>query len=319
MDISSFISEDVGSVAAAGAALLAIPGVIVAGAIQGKRALQGAQAQAEAALQAAQEQAAKALEAAQAQAQATLETGRFQAQATLEGVREMSREAHAQWQRDRCQEIWAAFVAELDLLKAKEKATSNRPEVAGLLKAYATVELMSPPIVLEKASQVRDKAMEVDRMLIALRIQDRFADHLERAKGRLESDKARGANIADSPGGLAEAVLGPDGEDMVETPGSEEEDEEMRERWERSIAARAALGALAAVERAQDDPDAGEQARQALIAAHFEEPYAEVLVSAAQVDHGEQRRRLAAKKAEMARLRDVFVEEVRKELNALGG
>ncbi|MFJ6785635.1 hypothetical protein [Streptomyces yangpuensis] len=200
--------------------MLAIPGVILAGAIQGKRALHGAQAQAQAALRAAQEQAAKSLEAAQAQAQATLETGRLQAQATLEGVREVSREAHAQWQRDRCQEIWAAFVAELDLLEAKEEATSNESEVADLLKAYAMVELMSPPVVLQKASRARDKAMEVDLMLFTLRMQARDAEQLEQAKQRLRSDVAQGSGIAETRGLLAELVPGPDGDNMLESPGS---------------------------------------------------------------------------------------------------
>ncbi|MGW7452983.1 hypothetical protein [Streptomyces sp. NPDC054787] len=303
---------------AAGAALLAIPGVILAGAIQGKRALQGAQAQAAAALRAAQEQASKALEAAQAQAQATLETGRLQAQATLAGVREMSREAHAQWQRDRCQEIWAAFVAELDLLKAKTQATSNESEVADLLKAYAMVELMSPPVVLEKASQARDKAIEVDLMLFALRVQARDADRLNRAKQRLRSDVAQGSDIAETRGQLAERVTGWDGEDMVASPGSPEEYEEMRERFEKSNAARNALEALAAVERAQADQDARERARQALIAAGFGETPAGSLVSVAQVDRDAHQQMLAADKTELTRLRNAFVEEVRKELDALG-
>ncbi|MFE3584136.1 hypothetical protein [Streptomyces vinaceus] len=318
MDISSFISEDFGSVLGAGAALLGIPGVILAGAIQGKRALQGAQAQAEAALRAAQEQAAKALEAAQAQAQATLETGQLQAQATLEGVREMSREAHAQWQRDRCQEIWAAFVAELDLLEAKKQATSNESEVADLLKAYAMVELMSPPVVLDKASQARNQATVVDLMLFTLRMQARDAERLERAKQRLRSDLTRGANIADTRGRLAELVTGPDGEDLVESPGSPEEYEDMRERFDRSRAARDALEALAAAERTPDDLDAGGRARQALLAAGFAELEAGSLVGAAQLDRGEQQQFLAADRRELARLRDAFVEEARKELDALG-
>ncbi|GLW03590.1 hypothetical protein [Streptomyces lavendulae] len=317
MDISSFISEDFGSVVAGGAALLAIPGVIVAGAIQGKRALQGAQAQAEAALRAAHEQAAKALEAAQAQAQATLETGRLQAQATLEGVREMSREAHAQW-RDRCEDIRAAFVAELDLLKAKEQATSHESEMADLLKAYAMVELMSPPVVLEQGSRARNKAIEVDLMLFTLRMQARDMEQLELAKQRLRSDVTQGSGIADTRGLLAELVPGPDGDDMVDSPGSPEEYEDMRERFERCRAASDALEALAAVERAQGVQDAGERARQTLLAAGFRETQASSLVFTAQLDRDEQQQILAADKRELTRLRNVFVKEARKELDALG-
>ncbi|MER6213614.1 hypothetical protein ABT213_06095 [Streptomyces sp. NPDC001674] len=329
-DLGRFISQDFGSVLAGGAALLAIPGVIVAGAIQGNKALKGAQAQADAALRAAAAQADKALEAAHAQAQAalqaaqeqavaTLETGRRQADASLAGIREMSREAHAQWQRDRCQEVWAEYVKELDLLLPKSRATEQESQAVDLLRAYAMVELLSPPNVLRDAREAKDGALDFGAAL--------YDEHLHREnllKLRDEKRRLRGM-IADaallsrnSRGQLVQQVqISADEWDFV-APDSREEFEEMSVRFEQGDIARAALEALAEAERTPGDRDVQERVRQALCDAGLMDRYAAILARTAGCDREAQRELLTQKRSALHELRDAFVETARRELDALG-
>lgn len=328
--LSTFISEDFGSVAAAGAAFLAVPGVIIAGAIQGNRALKGALAQADAARHAAQMQADKALEAARAQAQAalqaaqgqaeaTLETGRQQADATLASIREMSREAHAQWQRDRCQEIWAEYVKELDLLLARDTATDVESEARELRKAYAMVELMSPAGVLAKAYGAMDEALVFGLTLFVAHQHARDRSQLYEAERLLRSTVRGSAAIREEAGGrIAEVITFPDGNEHVISASSQGEADEMWDRLHRGVAGRAALDALATARQAREDGEVRESARQALISAGFGELEAGSLVSTVQRDADGERQILERDRCTLQDARDAFVLEARRELDALG-
>ncbi|MFI5638300.1 hypothetical protein ACIA8H_12885 [Streptomyces goshikiensis] len=327
-DLSTFISQEFGSVVAAGAALLAIPGVIVAGAIQGRRALQGAEAQAKAALEAAKEQARaalqaadaqanKALEAAQEQARATIEAGRQQVEATLAGIRETSREAHAQWQRDRCQEVWADYVKELDVLLAKDQGPAEESETEGVLKAFAMVELISPAGVLGAANTAREDAQRYGLNLFLSHQNDRSVVNLWEAQRQLRSTVEDGANIVLNDGMTMEYVDEPTGT-VTLTAASHEADVDMRTRHRRGLAARAALDALDAAERDREVEAAGEHARQALLDAGFSAWDASALATTVQRDHGEVQRLLEAERVRLSVSRDAFVEEARRELDALG-
>ncbi|MFG2984938.1 hypothetical protein ACGFYQ_27390 [Streptomyces sp. NPDC048258] len=307
-DLSTFISQDFGSVASAVVALLAIPGVVIAGHIQGSKALKGAQAQAE-----------KALEAAQAQAAATLETGRLQAQAAVASARELSREAHAQWQRDRCQEVWAEYVKELDVLLPKVEANNQEARSDELLKAYAMVELMSPPSVLAKAREVKDGALDFTTALYMEHLERENYIRLARARGQLGDVVDAGARISRSPNGsLAEQIqIGPDDWD-VRGPESQEDFEDMSERFERGEIARAAVEALDEAEQAVGDDMAERRARQALVIAGVDEAEAELLAHSAGLDRGGQVELLGQRRIALGVLRDSFVEAARMELDALG-
>ncbi|MFE2560627.1 hypothetical protein ACFXGT_32365 [Streptomyces sp. NPDC059352] len=59
-DIGTFIRQDFGSVIAGGAAVLAIPGVILAGHIQGKKTRRAGEARVRAVLEAAREEQSSA-------------------------------------------------------------------------------------------------------------------------------------------------------------------------------------------------------------------------------------------------------------------
>lgn len=77
-------------------------------------------------------------QAGEAQAKAALEAAKEQAhlsyRAALDSAKEVSRENHAQWQRDRCQEVWADYVKELDLLLPKVEANDQEARSEDLLK-----------------------------------------------------------------------------------------------------------------------------------------------------------------------------------------
>ncbi|MFF3085625.1 hypothetical protein ACFVRB_11310 [Streptomyces nojiriensis] len=306
--LSTFISQDFGAVASAVVALLAIPGVIVAGHIQGSKALKGAQAQAE-----------KALEAAQAQAAATLETGRLQAQAALASARELSKETHAQWQRDRCQEVWAEYVKELDLLLPKTEARDQEARSEDLLKAYAMVELMSPPDVLAKAREAKDGALDFTTGLYVEHLERENCISLARARRRLGDAVAAASRLSRSPSGsfVEQVQISADDWDYV-GPASEDELEEMSTRFERGESARAALEALDAAEQALGDQAAEDRARRALLVAGVSEPEAASLARTACLDREAQVERLGHKRIALSGLRDIFVEAARMELDALG-
>ncbi|MEU9236130.1 hypothetical protein [Streptomyces subrutilus] len=228
-DLSTFISQDCGSVAQAIVALLAIPGVILAGHIQGSKALKGAQAQAE-----------KALEAAQEQAAATLETGRLQAQAAVATARKLTRETHAQWQRDRCQEVWAEFVKELDLLLPKAEANDLEARAEDLLKAYAMVELISPPGVLAKAHETKDGALDFAMALHGEYQERRGCITLAQERQRLRHAVAAASRLSrNTGGGVMEQVQISADEWEYQGPDSRDDFDEMWDRFERGNAARA--------------------------------------------------------------------------------
>ncbi|MER5809913.1 hypothetical protein ABT143_17290 [Streptomyces sp. NPDC002033] len=306
-NLSTFITQDFGSVASAVVALLAIPGVIIAGHIQGSKALRGAQAQAE-----------KALEAAQAQAAATLETGRLQSQAALASARELSRETHAQWQRGRCQEVWAEFVKELDILLPKTEADDQEALTESLLKAYAMVELMSPPGVLARAYESKNEALVFAR---ALNVEHRALSdcvRLAHARERLGEAVAAASGISEEGGRLAEVVqVGPDDWDAV-GPQSQWEYEEMSSRFEEGRKARAALDALDEAGQAPGDQEVQGRARQVLAAAGVNGSEASFLVRTACLDREAQRQALAGGRTALRGLRDVFVDAARMELDMLG-
>lgn len=294
--------------ASAVVALLAIPGVILAGHIQGSKALQGAQAQAEMALEAAREQAA-----------ATLETGRLQAQAALASARELSREAHAQWQRDRCQEAWAEFVKELDLLLSKIQINDEEARIENLLKAYALVELMSAPSVPAKAHEAKNVAVDFATALHQRHMHVRNDLDLRRTKRELRATVRAAARLFRAPGdSFIEEVRDGTGEWSPEQPESEDEFLEMAARYEASEVARAALEALDAAEQALGDHAAEDRARQALLAAGVREQLAGRLAGAACLDHRAQREHQQQKRTALSDLRGVFVEAARTELDALG-
>ncbi|MEU9417381.1 hypothetical protein [Streptomyces sp. NPDC048272] len=301
------MSQDFGSVASAVVALLAIPGVIIAGHIQGSKALRGAQAQAE-----------KALESAQAQAAATLETGRLQAQAALASARELSRETHAQWQRDRCQEVWAEFVKELDLLLPKTEATDQEARTENLLKAFTMVELMSPLDVLARASDAKNEART---FAIALNVEHRElrgCRSLGDERQRLEGVVAAASGLSPQGNSFAEVVqIGPDDWDVV-GPQSPWEYDEMSSRFEQGNKARAALEALDEAGRVPGDQAAEDRACQALVAAGAGGPEAASLARTACLDREAQEQVVAQKRIALSGFRDVFVEAARAELDALG-
>ncbi|MFH8894504.1 hypothetical protein [Streptomyces sp. NPDC017949] len=307
-DLGTFITQDFGSVASAVVALLAIPGVILAGHIQGSKALRGAQAQAENALEAAREQAA-----------ATLETGRLQAQAALASARELSREAHAQWQRDRCQEAWAEFVKELDLLLPKRPFNDEEARIENLLKAYALVELMSPPSVLANAHEAKDGAVDFATALHQAHMQNRNHLDLRRAKRELRATVRAAARLSQTPGGgFIEEVPDGTGEWAQEQPESEDEFQEMAARYEASEAAHAALEALDAAEQAPGEHAVEDRACQALMATGLREQLAGRLASTACWDYRAQREIRQQKRTTLSDLRSAFVEAARTELDALG-
>ncbi|MFG2415603.1 hypothetical protein [Streptomyces goshikiensis] len=307
-DIGTFISQDFGSVASAVVALLAIPGVILAGHIQGSKALKGAQAQAD-----------KALEAAREQAAATLETGRLQAQAALASARELSRETHAQWQRDRCQEAWAEFVKELDLLLPKGRINDEEARIENLLKAYALVELMSPPSVLAIAHEAKHGAVDFATALHQAHIDVRNHLDLRRTKRELRATVRAAARLSRTPGGgFIEQVSDGTDEGSYQQAESEEEFLEMGDRYEAGEAARAALEALDAAEQACGDPAAEDRVRQALLATGARDQLAARLAGAACLDQRAQRELRQQKRTALSDLRGVFVEAARTELDALG-
>lgn len=307
-DLGTFISQDFGSVASAVVALLAIPGVIIAGYIQGSKALKGAQAQAQ-----------KALEAAQAQAAATLETGRLQAQAAVASARELSRETHAQWQRDRCQEVWAEYVKELDLLLPKTEANDREARSEDLLKAYAMVELMSPPDVLSKAHEAHEGALDFTAALYMEHLERENYIRLARARRRLEDAVAAASRLFRAPGDsfVEQVPISADECDYV-GPESPAELEEMAARFERGETARTALEALDEAEPALGDEAAENRIREALTAAGVSESEAASLARTACLDREAQGEALAQKRVALSGLRDAFVVEARKELDALG-
>ncbi|AXE23531.1 hypothetical protein C0216_08700 [Streptomyces globosus] len=316
-DIGTFISEHAGALTTAGAAYAAVVGTVIAGHIQGKKALRGAEAQAKAALDGAQAQANKALEAAREQARAALEVGRQQVEATLAGVREASKEAHAQWQRDRCQEVWAEYVKELDVLLAKDQGSAEDRETEGVLKAYAMVELISPAGVLSVAGTARDDARLYGLNLFVAHQNDRNVVELWQAQRRLRANVEAAAGLEFDGDMILETIDGASGP-VTRPPGSHEANAEMRERHRRGLAAQAALDALDAAERDREVAEAGERARQLLLDAGFSVWEAGGLADTVQRDHAEVRRLLEVERGRLQASRDAFVAEARRELDALG-
>jgi hypothetical protein len=299
-DLSTFISEDFGSVATAAVSLLAIPGVIIAGYIQGKNARRAGETQAAASLKAAERQALLSYSAA------------------LDSAKEMSRENHAQWQRDRCQEIWADYVKELDVLLSQLPHAEERVGTDGLLKAYARVELMSPRTVLSKAEDAKREALLFRASLLRIRRRWNGVERLGRAKGQLRMMVREAAQIEEHNGELFEYHFNADGTHDLVRPSSPEEIEETWERFERGRAADAALAALTAAASSADDAEAGEQARVALINSGFSEGEAAGLAGIAQVDLDAHQAEFMEDLERVAAARDAFVAEAREELNALG-
>ncbi|MFE3861091.1 hypothetical protein ACFXPT_11740 [Streptomyces goshikiensis] len=318
-DVGAFISEHAGALTTAGAAYAAVVGTVIAGHIQGRKALKGAEAQAKAALEGAQAQANKALEAAQEQARAALEVGRQQVEATLAGIRETSKEGHAQWQRDRCQEVWAEYVKELDLLLPKVEANNQEARSEDLLKAYAMVELMSPPNVLAKAREAKDGALDFTTALYVEHIERENCIRLARARRNLGEAVAAASRISQEPGGrfVEQIQIGPDDWDW-QGPGSQEEFEAMSTLYEQGCTARAALEALDEAEQQLGDDAAERRAHRALVAAGVSEEEASLLARAAGLDRAAQGALIAQKRSAVRALRDVFVEGARMELDALG-
>ncbi|MCB8903513.1 MULTISPECIES: hypothetical protein [unclassified Streptomyces] len=300
-DLSTFISEGFGSVATAVVSLLAIPGVIIAGHIQGKNARLAGEAQAKAALEAAKEQAHLSYRAA------------------LDSAKEVSRENHAQWQRDRCQEVWADYVKELDLLLPKVAANDQEARSDDLLKAYAMVELLSPPSVLTKASEARDGGLDFTTALYLEHMERNNYIRLARARRRLEGAVTAASRLSRAPGDsfVEQVQISADEWDYV-GPESHSEWEDMSERFEQGETARAALEALDEAAQALGDEAAENRACEALMAAALSESEAASLSRTACVDREAQVERLAQKRVALRGLRDAFVAEARKELDALG-
>ncbi|MFE4663185.1 hypothetical protein ACFRFJ_41670 [Streptomyces hydrogenans] len=297
-DLSTFMNEGFGSVATAAVSLIAIPGVIIAGYIQGKNARKAGEAQAQAARDAAREQA------------------QFSYRAALDSAKEMSREAHVQWQRDRCQEIWANFVKEVDLLGAQGIRQSEESPFDALLKAYAMVELMSPAGVLDKASTVKLEALEFNVALQLARQNVRNRAELHSRKVELLRAVEDASNLSLSNGVVYETYIDAAGHQREEQPSDPDQMDEMLRRYTKGQAAQAALDALAAVARTPDDDEAASRARTALcdflgtawgVAALVEAERAERHIHATQ---------LSASRDRLVDARNAFVDEARKALDA---
>ncbi|MEU5811213.1 hypothetical protein [Streptomyces sp. NPDC047718] len=307
-DLGTFISQDFGSVASAVVALLAIPGVIVAGHIQGSKALKGAEAQAK-----------KALEAAQAQAAATLETGRLQAQAAVASARELSRETHAQWQRDRCQEVWAEYVKELDVLLPKKMAAQQESRAGDLLKAFAMVELLSPPNVLREAQAAKDGALSLGVLLYAVHLDQENSRNLRDEKRRLRGMVAEASRLVRATdGSIVERVQVSADEWEFVGPDSPDEVERMLAQYEQGAVARAALDAIAESEDAPGDESARERTHRALVDAGVRESVAAALAHTAALDRVARDELVVQRRTTLNELRDAFVETAHKELDVLG-
>ncbi|MFF9632924.1 hypothetical protein [Streptomyces fradiae] len=300
-DLNTFISEGFGSVATAAVSLLAIPAVIIAGHIQGKNARRAGEVQAGAVLEAAREQA------------------RLSYSAALDSAKEVSRENHAQWQRDRCQEAWATYVQALDLLLSKVEANKQEARPEDLLKAYAMVELLSPPSVLDKAREAKDGARNFMRALHAAHVQRKRRNTLERVRQELEVFVAAASKLSRTERGdlVEEVQVGVDDWEQL-GPQSVEDFEDMERRFERGEAARAALAALDEAEAAPGNEVVQNRAREALVAASFAAIEADVASQTASADRAAQAASLVQKRAALEALRDSFVAEARKELDALG-
>ncbi|MEU2248378.1 hypothetical protein [Streptomyces sp. NPDC019224] len=300
-DLSTFISEGFGSVATAAVSLLAIPGVIIAGHIQGKNARQAGEVQAKAALDAAKEQAHLSYRAA------------------LDSAREVSRENHAQWQRDRCQEVWADYVKELDLLLPKAEANDQEARSEGLLKAYAMVELLSPPSVLAKAREAKDRALDFTTALYAEHTERRNHISLALTRRRLVESVAAASRLSRAAGGsfVEQVQIAADEWDYV-GPESPSDFEDMSARFERGETARAALEALDEAAQALGDEAAENRACEALMAAGLSESEAALLSHTACVDRQARGESLAQNRVVLRGLRDALVMEARTELDALG-
>ncbi|MER7832210.1 hypothetical protein [Streptomyces sp. NPDC095602] len=300
-DLNTFISEGFGSVATAAVSLLAIPAVIIAGHIQGKNARRAGEVQAGAALEAAREQA------------------RLSYRAALDSAKEVSRENHAQWQRDRCQEVWATYVQALDLLLSKVEANGKEARSEDLLKAYAMVELLSPPSILTKAREAKDGALDFTTALKLAHEQRRRHAALTDAREELEVAVAAASTLSrDRSGELVETIQIGFDESEEYGPQSEEDFEEMQGRFKRGEAARAALQALDEAAQTPGNEAAKNRAREALVAAAFSEPAADKLSHTACEDRAAHSAMLAQKRAALEALRGEFVAEARKELDALG-